>query len=99
MLFVIVILAILGGLAAAGWNAYVLSVLWSWFIVPTFHVGPIGWQVAYGMVLVASAVRGFPDTARPEQRDESARTAGTKLVVRVILTPLLALLLGWLLKP
>jgi hypothetical protein len=73
-------------------TGFVLTKLWLWFVVPTFGVAALSIPAAYGMgMLVVYLTR--PTTAfRSEVRDIPTEVAAT------ILTPALALTLGWAAK-
>jgi len=38
-------------------TAWVLTVLWAWFVVPAFNVGPISFWVMYGLTLLIDLLR------------------------------------------
>lgn len=44
--------ALLGG--------FTLSTLWGWFVVPVFALPPLGLMNAYGLSLIASALKTIP---------------------------------------
>jgi hypothetical protein len=49
------------------WSGYVLSVLWSWFVVPSLHAPAISVAVAIGFALV---VRFLAPTSSSESDDD-----------------------------
>ncbi len=71
-------LAVLGGVVGVGlmilnliFNGYVLSVLWGWFIVPTFGVPALGIAPALGVALVVAYMTyQFHDHKREEDFGE-----------------------------
>ena len=38
-------------------TAFVLTVLWSWFVVPAFHVDAVSFWVMYGLTMLVDLVR------------------------------------------
>ena len=38
-------------------TAFVLTVLWGWFVVPTFSVAPVSFWVMYGLTLLVGLLR------------------------------------------
>ncbi len=94
----VIIAAMLLAPALLAWSAYVLSILWGWFAVPALNANPIGWSTAYGLTLVAHAVRGYTRTA-DDKRDESPQTSVTIAILIGLFGPALALLLGWICRP
>ena len=79
------------------WNGYVLSILWTWFLVPAFHLPQIGIAIAIGTSVV---VRLF--TFQIPQKEEEGKKPETpeKLMVRIsvwtFLYPLYVLLFGYI---
>jgi len=90
-------------------NALVLTVLWGWFVVPTFGLAPLSVPVAGGLVTICVLLRGEATPTRsekPEKDDdeldpkELRRTFETIRLglLRVVLRPIVLLGAGWLLK-
>lgn len=78
---------LLGAIVLRG---YVFSILWGWFIVPTFHVQTIGIPLAIGiMITIGELTRQYV----PAKDNDTWMPMCT-----AILTPLLALLCGWILR-
>jgi hypothetical protein len=75
------------------WEAFVLTRLWAWFIVP-FGIMAIGKAHAYGLVLVVSMFKGhIPD------RDDEDKGIGYiffKLLMYGFGAPLMILFCGWI---
>ena len=79
---------------SALWSGYVLSVLWGWFIVPTFEARPLAVLPAIGLALVVGYL------TKQEQQTEDTRDKDDKIIsalVHMFLSPLIALLFGWIL--
>lgn len=93
-------------------RALALTVLWAWFVEPTFGLAPLSLPVAAGLIVVVYLVfssrnhlqalrerprrNGDGDEDRNSVRD-SARTLGT-LLLHELLTPTTAVVLGWILE-
>jgi len=80
-------------------HGYTVSTLWSWFIVPLFNVPEIG-------ILQAAAIMMFVNyfVAKPDNDINilSSKLSLTDYITRamsnVILKPIIALFVGWVLK-
>lgn len=73
----------------AMWTAYVVTILWAWFVVP-LGLPVIGKAHAYGLVVLVALIR-----ARAPRKDEaSASIAAT--IMTAILGPAVGLLAGWI---
>ena len=97
-----VIFAVLGAVGAAValialaaiLNGYALSVLWSWFMVPTFHLPPLGIVPAMGMAMVVSFLTYHYDEDKAKEQASQSERIG-KVCMSIILRPVMALILGW----
>lgn len=77
------------------WRGYVLSILWAWFVVPTFEVSEISAAAAMGLsMLIGLAVMAAPPTS--DSDDVATRVAHNAAIS--FLTPLIALGIGWVLR-
>lgn len=75
-------------------NGYVLSVLWGWFMVPTFHVPALTLAPAIGLAMVVSYL-----TYQISDCEESDKGFGEKIargVAYAIMKPGFALFAGWI---
>lgn len=77
------------------WKGYVLSVLWTWFLV-----GPFGWPSlsiphATGIALIVGFLT-HQDTAAKDERDKWEKI--TAAIVLTLVAPALALFSGWIVK-
>jgi hypothetical protein len=70
-------------------NAWALSVLWGWFVVP-LGVNALGIAHAFGVSLVASLL------VRPHRDKTTNKEEYAAEIVKVILVPLMALLFGYI---
>lgn len=81
---------------AVMWDGYVLTVLWGWFIVPTFGAPPLKIPAAIGLsIIVAFTAHQYTDCVQPE------RTFGERLARATTysaLVPACMLLVGWIVK-
>lgn len=76
-------------------NGWVLSILWGWFIVPTFGAPDISVVQAIGLALVVrflTASRSIEESDDSISKEEKVQKA---LVVAVVV-PLFALFVGWI---
>jgi len=76
-------------------NGYALSVLWGWFMVPTFNLPKLTVAPAIGIAMVVGYLTQ-PDLGKLQEKEMDA---GTKIVYGVIYTfskPAFALLFGWI---
>lgn len=80
--------------ATATWRGYVLSILWRWFIVPTFRWPELSVPVAIGISIVAAYLTHQYDAYEKPDSTMGERFA-THLTV-AILKPAFALLSGWI---
>lgn len=71
-------------------QSWVLSVMWSWFVVPAFGVKEIGTAVAFGLiVLLRQLTIKFDFQERTEQEKEF-------LLFASFAVPLIGLILGYI---
>lgn len=71
-------------------RGWVLTCLWSWFVIPVFHLDPLSIKMAIGLSLVAGMFM------QASSSSESKEDNGTgKLVVHLAL-PFITLFIGWL---
>jgi membrane protein implicated in regulation of membrane protease activity len=92
------VLAATMGLLALGaiWSGYVLTILWAWFIVPTFGLPPLALAPAIGLAVVASYLthQYMPKvTKEGDKWDQMGHAFG-----HMALKPAMALLIGWITK-
>ena len=74
---------------AAILRGYVLSVLWSWFVIPTFSLPPLSIPVAIGIGLIL-AFTTHQTSIKKEDKSAGERFADA------IINPLMLLLIGWI---
>lgn len=74
-------------------NGFVLSKLWSWFVVTTFGMEPLTIVQALGV----SIVIGFL-TSKPVQDDDKNKTTTEKIAkyIGIMLAPWVTLFAGWI---
>ncbi|OGL32324.1 hypothetical protein A3F64_03165 [Candidatus Saccharibacteria bacterium RIFCSPHIGHO2_12_FULL_42_8] len=76
-------------------NGWVLSILWGWFVVPTFDAPDISVVQAIGLALV---VRFLTHSRSIEESDDSMSKEEKlqKAAIVAIASPLFALFFGWI---
>ncbi|TSC73972.1 MAG: hypothetical protein G01um101444_416 [Parcubacteria group bacterium Gr01-1014_44] len=95
-------LAILGGIvgvavlmvASSIFNGYALSVLWGWFVVPTFGAPALGIVPAIGIATVVAYLTHQIDTNKKEEKRSFGETIAYSTAI-TFLKPSFALLFGW----
>ena len=73
-------------------EGFALSHLWAWFVVPYFHVQPLGVALSIGLMLLYRAVRG-PARPLPDAKDKSEKWGR---VLQPVINPLWILLAGYI---
>ena len=74
------------------WSGYILSILWSWFMVPIFGLPVLSVPAAIGVTIVFGYfIRGV--SMATAKKDEFTET-----IVTAFLTPLVFLFMGWIVK-
>ena len=77
------------------WRGYVLTILWTWFIVPVFHLPVLGIVVAIGVSMVV----GFLTYQTPPYNSGDVRTDADKFssaIASALVHPAAYLLIGWI---
>lgn len=85
---------VLVGIPLSIWQGYVLSVLWSWFIVPTFNAVYLDVVPAMGIALMV----GLFSNRVSKDADDDRVDRAIQVSVQGMLSPAIALLFGWLYK-
>jgi hypothetical protein len=75
----------------AVWQGYVLSLLWAWFVVGTFHAPAISIGQAVGLSLTVGMF-----TTKPSRKKDGEKTDYATLIVNAFLAPLFFLAFGWI---
>jgi hypothetical protein len=76
------------------WNAFVVTKLWAWFIVPIFGLAPLALVPAMGVVLVIAYLTHQTPT-KSKSGDDITEGFIHALCV-VVLKPAIALVVGWI---
>lgn len=78
------------------WRGYVLSIMWGWFLVPTFDLPLLKIAPALGI----SAIFGFmsPSCKKEDDDSDSIGQIVLKSVVKAFAIPAWFLLFGWIVK-
>jgi hypothetical protein len=71
-------------------HGWALTMLWRWFVVPTFHVAQLGIVPAIGLGLVVAMF--MPNI--PSQNDEKDENPNLTLVLMAVIKPLILLGVG-----
>lgn len=81
------------------WSGYVLSIMWGWFVVPTFGLPPLHIGVAIGISSIVSFI--VPRTDCQKKKDKDGDGIGAIVLKDTIKTfgkPAFFLLFGWIVK-
>lgn len=62
------------GLVSGLYTTFVLTILWNWFVVPSFHLSEISFWMTYGLVLVFNLFRDPGDRALADEQKQEALT-------------------------
>ncbi|MBU6321290.1 MAG: hypothetical protein KGI78_04040 [Patescibacteria group bacterium] len=73
--------------ASAAFDGFVLSILWQWFIVPTFRLPELHLPAAIGITLIAGCLTA--KVWRPESE------AFYETCVVLVGIPIMAVIIGW----
>ncbi len=76
------------------WRGYAISLLWGWFVAPTFGLSPLSIHAAIGLMLVMGAIKSV-DYQRDDR--EASEKLGWSLAIG-ILGPGLMIGTGWVWK-
>lgn len=91
--------AIFGFFALIGisalWRAYVLTVMWAWFVVPTFHVSGLSMPMAYGLSLLVAMLTSNKTGNEAESTNSATEKFANAMALSFIL-PAIVLLFGWI---
>ena len=78
-----------------------LTVLWAWFVMPTFGAAALAFYAAMGLSLCVSYLRGSYSHSRQTEGlyDEAVDTSNfSTMTTHFFITPLMVLGLGWLIQ-
>lgn len=92
-------------------RALALTVLWAWFVEPTFGLGRLSLPMAAGLIIVVYLVfssRNYLTSLREKSRRSDGKEEGNSvrdtvqtvgiLLAHEVITPVSAVALGWILK-
>lgn len=74
------------------WRGYVLSVLWGWFIVPTFNAPALSLAMAIGVAIVVGMFTASIPTKKKDEEDKAL----SNYFVNGFIAPALSLLFGYI---
>jgi hypothetical protein len=89
-----IVVAVLGNI----WSGYVLSVLWSWFMVTAFGLPRLSIPAAIGIAIVIGLLTHQTHTDKYGEEKKSQVDKLIEGAVHLSLIPLLALLTGWIVR-
>lgn len=84
------------GLLSSILNGWVLTILWGWFIVPLFSLPPLSLPIAIGIALIIKMLTASNINPRSDKTNEEKFKAFGQLLLSLFLTPMIALLWGWI---
>lgn len=76
---------------SAIWYGFTFSVMWGWFVVPTFHVDPLRIPYAIGL---AYTIQFLTHQTEREGNEPETHT----VLVMAVVKPLVLLTAGWIVK-
>lgn len=82
---------------ASALRGWVLSRMWAWFMVPTFHLPALGVAAAIGIAATVRLVTYQAD-ADKDHEDEGTAERIIKASIRAVVLPLFVLGFGWCVK-
>jgi|SRR5262245_2466658 len=93
-------LAIIGTIVlmflSATWYGYVLSIVWGWFVAPTFGIARLSVPVAIG---ISTTIRFITNQDTPSNDEEkSTSKLITKGVIKAAIVPTGVLFFCWIVK-
>ena len=94
--FGVLLLAFGGIIGGAIMNGWVLSILWSWFVIPIFGVPTLSIPLAIGFSLTVGMLAG--KNSAPKNEKKSTTEVAGELIGAAFLTPLFVLFLGYIIK-
>ena len=78
---------------ASMWKGYVLTILWAWFVSPTFGLPALALAPAIGFAMVVSFLTHQSDASKEPEGDFSERAI--KAVAHTLVMPAFVLGIGW----
>ena len=95
--FGILVITAVGLVGGAVMNGWVLSILWSWFVIPVLHLQELSIPLAIGFSLVVGML-----TKTPYSSTDKEKKTTNELIMQLLAiafgTPLFTLLLGYIIK-
>jgi len=80
-------------------NAWALSTLWGWIVVPIFHLQPIVYWQAYGITVLISYLTSHTQTLKSWAAEQEVKTTTTQTAVWTVTTligPVLTVFFTWI---
>lgn len=79
------------------WYGYVLSIIWGWYIAPTFGLPTLNIPTAFGIALIFRYM-GPSTESTTDVKDKSWREVISGAIVKIFGGPAIALLFAWIIK-
>lgn len=77
------------------WNAFGLTVLWRWFMIPIFGLPALNIAGAWGILMIAGYLTYHPEF---KKENEEALYQLMATLVWLCVCPVIAIGIGWILK-
>lgn len=74
------------------WRGYVISLLWAWFVVATFHVPALSVPAAIGIAIIAGVL--VPTYSPNESESKGFAAALASATAKMFLAPLIVLVVA-----
>jgi len=96
------VLGIIGGIVlwlvtATLWRAYVLVIMWGWFVIPTFALPVLTLPVAIGLMFILNMVKGV--TLKHNMKNVPSKEIAERTMTEVVMSyliPAMTLFFGWI---
>jgi hypothetical protein len=80
-------------------QAWVFTILWEWFVVPTLHVQALSLGNAYGLILILSLFRaGYQPPPKDEPGTLEMWGSLIGALIGALIGPVCILAVGWIVK-
>ena len=76
-------------------RAYVLNILWGWFVTPVLGIVAPGYMLMLGFTFFTSLLFSHPVSVCKDERESKQKITDA---IAAMLTPFFALCVGWLIK-
>ncbi len=80
------------------WYGYVFSLLWLWFVVPTFALPVLGKALAIGLAVTIKFVTNQTIDCKEKKEDKTFYETLGSTIAKTFLIPAISLLYGYIVK-